>query len=255
LLIQADGTADLEDTMKRISAQEVDLAVCPEYAYTTSPKSAMNARQGPGELVKRLGCPVVFGAVEGSYGEEHFQNVAVVLDADAKLIDTFPKQRPVPMMRDGDPGSRRPVFPVEQGVLGVGVCYDFDAPEVAHSLLKQDATVLVVPTHDSPSWGWVRNYHHGLLLRLRAVECDRWVLRAVNTGRSEAIDPHGVPSVDGVGMGQRDYVAVKYGHRSGVPLGSRAHVLGPGAAGISALLMIGYGVQAWRRRKWKNSAT
>src|SRR5262249_12839607 len=166
--------------------------------------------------------------------EVHFQNVAAVIDSDASLIDTFPKQRPVPLMHDGDPGTRRPVFDVDGEVLGVGVCYDFDAPEVAADLGHRGATVLVGPTHDSRSWWWVRQQHHGLLVRLRAVENDRWVLRAVNTGRSEAITPHGEPSSEGVEFGEHGWVRVAYADRRTFALGGRAHVLGPIAAAATA---------------------
>jgi apolipoprotein N-acyltransferase len=249
LLFQTDGTDQLEALMKSAPQEDIDLAVTPEYAYMASPQYAIATRNGPGELAKRLHCPVVFGAVEGTYGEAHFQNVAVVIDGDAQLLDTFPKQRPVPMMADGDPGTRRPIFPVKDGVLGVGVCYDFDAPEVAADLVRQGATVLVVPTHDSWSWGGVRQHHHGLLVRLRAVENDRWVLRAVNTGRTEVIDPHGVSSPDGVRIGEKGFVVLPFAHRNTKAPGGQAYVFGPLAAGLTVLIVALFAARSWHNRK------
>ena len=57
--------------------------------------------------------------------------MAVVIDSDAQIVGTFPKQHPVPLLQDGRPEHDAPVFPLDHGTLGVAVCYDFDAPEVA----------------------------------------------------------------------------------------------------------------------------
>src|SRR5262249_5749889 len=179
-------------------ASPVDLAVLPEYAFPFSEQQTLKLKQGPALLARKLSCPVVFGTLLGEYGEPGFQNVAAVIDGKGNLLDTFPKQRPVPLMVDGKPGTRRPVFPLEQGTLGVGLCYDFDAPEIASSLVCQGATVLVAPTGDLMTWGRIQHVHHELLLRLRAVENDRWILRPTSSGRTEAVDPHGMPSEEGI---------------------------------------------------------
>jgi apolipoprotein N-acyltransferase len=246
VLFQADETNQLEAMMPNAPGDDIDLAVAPEYAYLTSPQSAIKTLRGPGELARRLHCPVVFGAVEGTYGDRHFQNVAVFFDPKEESFKTFQKQRPVPMMLDGDPGTERPVFPVKGGVLGVGVCYDFDAPEVAADLVRQGATVLVVPTHDSWSWFGVRQQHHGLLIRLRAVENDRWVSRAVNTGRTEVVDPHGLSSEDGVKIGDKGYVVLSFAHRDTKVPGGQGHRFGPLAAGLTVLIVVLFAARYWR---------
>lgn len=238
LLVQSGETATLEMQMDSVLDFGLDLAVLPEYSYLTSPDEAVERPHGPREFALQHRCPVVFGAVEGDFHRSDYQNVAAVVGPDGRLLGAFPKQRPVPLMRDGRPGTDRPLFSVENGTLGVGVCYDFDNQEVAADLVRRGATVLVVPTHDSRSIGWVRNYHHSLLLRLRAVETGRWVLRAVNTGRCEAIDPTGLPSARGIGMGKVGYVIVRFAHRDGLPLGVWAHLLGPTAAAFTGVYVI-----------------
>jgi apolipoprotein N-acyltransferase len=249
LLFQADETNQLEAMMPNAPGDDIDLAVAPEYAYLTSPQAAIKSLRGPGDLARRVHSPVVFGAVEGTYGDPHFQNVAAVIDGNANLLDTFPKQRPVPLMLDGDPGTRRPVFEVKEGVLGVGVCYDFDAPEVAADLVRRGATVLVVPTHDAWSWFGVRQQHHGLLVRLRAVENDRWVLRAVNTGRTEVINPHGISSPEGVKIGEKGYVVLPFAHRDTRVPGGQAHWFGPLAAALTMAILFLFAAGSWRRHK------
>ena len=69
--------------------------------------------------------------------------------------------------------------------------------------------------------------HHELLMRLRAVENDRWLVRAVSSGRSESISPHGVPSAEGIAIGDCGSAVVPYAHRQTRPPGSYAHWLGP----------------------------
>ncbi len=253
LLIQTEEVP-IENLIAKIGDERFDLAVLPEYAYFVSPAKALSNRNGPAALAGKIEAPVVFGAVEGEYGEPVFDNVAAVISATGELLGTFPKQRPVPLFRDGVPGGRRPVFSVEQGVLGVAICYDFDAPEIAASLVNQGATVLVAPTFDAMSWGRAQHVHHELLLRLRALENDRWIVRAASSGRSEAIDPHGVPSADGIEIGKVGTVAVGYGHRHTTPWGGRMHILGPLAAAVTAGLGLARVATSIRRRGMRDEA-
>ena len=86
---------------------------------------------------------------------------------------------------------------------------------------------LVAPNHDSIRWGTIQHVHHELLFRLRAVENDRWIIRAASSGRSEVIDPHGRPSTEGIEIGSTGTLVLGYGHRHTQPPGSLAHALGP----------------------------
>ncbi|HEV3258890.1 MAG TPA: nitrilase-related carbon-nitrogen hydrolase [Gemmataceae bacterium] len=238
LLLQAEEDPGVEAVIHNVPAEKVDLAVLPEYAYYASPGMALRSKHGPRALARKTSSPVVFGAVEGNDSDRDYRNIAAVIDAGGQLIGTFTKQRPLPLFRDGIPGTTRPVFPLEQGTLGVAICYDFDAPEVAAALVRQGATVLVVPTFDARSWGTTEHVQHELLVRLRAVENDRWVLRAVSSGRSEAIDPRGYPSQDGLDIGSVGYVTVPFAHRGSRPPGTYASGLGPAAAALTAAVFI-----------------
>ena len=245
LLVQSEGDGTVQTVIPTIATQPVDLAVLPEYAYTRPPAAVLKSPFGPAALARREHCPVVFGAVAGDYLSPPFSNVAVVIDATGTIIGAFPKQRPVPLVADGTPGERRQVFPLDQGVLGVAICYDFDAPEVAGWLVRNGATVFVDPTMDSIEWSATQHDHHELLCRIRAVENDRWLLRATTSGRSEVIDPHGDPSADGIEIGKRGYVVLSFGHRATSPPGSWMFALGPTAAGATILFLL----FRWLRRK------
>jgi predicted amidohydrolase len=220
--------------------------VLPEYSYWHPYHLALSSRNGPLLLAWKLSCPVIFGAIDGDSSAVTFQNVAVIIDAMGNHLGNFPKQHPVPLLRDGRAGEERPLFPLDQGTLGVAICFDYDASEVTNSLVRSGATVLVAPNYDAMHWGQVQHLHHELLFRLRAVENDRWVLRASSSGRSESIDPHGRPSAEGVEIGAIGSVVVGYGHRDTQPLGSLAYFLGPIAA-LGTLVCATWFV--WRRHR------
>ncbi len=236
VLVQTE-VGNIEQVLALIPSDKADVCVLPELAYTCSPQSALSARNGPADLARKTQSPVVFGAIEGTYGEIPFSNVAAVIGPDGQLLGTFPKQRPVPLMIDGTPGERQPVFAVDQGVLGVAICYDFDAPAVTASLVHSGATVLVAPTMDAMSWGRVEHEHHGLLFRLRAVENDRWLLRASSSGRSEVISPRGVPSEDGIEVCRVGHIVLSFAHRNSWTPAYWLSFLGPGA-GVGTLLFL-----------------
>jgi apolipoprotein N-acyltransferase len=156
-------------------------------------------------------------------------------------------------MVDGTPGVVRPVFPVDQGVLGVAICYDFDSPPTAGALVSSGATVLVAPTMDAMEWGRVQHEHHALLFRLRAVENDRWLLRASSSGRSEVISPRGAPSTEGIEVGEVGRIVLPFAHRDSWALGGRLACLGPTAAAGAALFLVWRGL-TWLRRRRRGEA-
>jgi apolipoprotein N-acyltransferase len=252
LLIQpseAQSPASFIRSLTPSSAKNISLAVLPEYAYHSSPESALASWSGPADLARKCRCPVVFGAKEEISGAGDYYNVAVVISAKGAILGTFPKQRPVPLFVDGRPGTRRPVIPVEDHILGVAVCYDFDAQEIAATLVGQGATVLVAPTFDAMSWSRTQHVHHELLARLRAVENDRWMLRCASSGRSEVINAHGEPSPEGVEIGETGTVVVDFAHVESFALGGQLFFLGPAAAMGTALFVVLYWVQLIRKSR------
>jgi apolipoprotein N-acyltransferase len=250
VLIQAESTDQLQSLIRSKMYEPAHLAVLPEYAYRVSPQEALAKKNGPLALARKCGCPVVFGAVARS-SEADFENVAAVASSRREILGTFTKQRPVPLFRDGKAGTSCPVFAVDsEMILGVAICYDWDGPEIASSLVHQGATLLVAPTFDALSWGRTQHIHHELLLRLRAVETDRWILRAASSGRSEAIDPRGRPSQRAVEIGEPGAVTVEFAYSRSLPWGARASILGRIAAAGSALTLL---VLAARRIRMRPS--
>jgi apolipoprotein N-acyltransferase len=90
-----------------------------------------------------------------------------------------------------DPGRNREVFTTAGHTYGVFICYEsVFADEVRQYELK-GAQVLINISND----GWYGDtsaaWQHLNMVRMRAVENHRWILRSTNTGVTAAIDPRG----------------------------------------------------------------
>ena len=72
--------------------------------------------------------------------------------------------------------------------LGGLICYDSIFPHLARSSVAQGAQLLVLSTNDSWFWGTEAMRQHYQQAQLRAIEQNRWLLRAANAGYSGIID-------------------------------------------------------------------
>ena len=85
------------------------------------------------------------------------------------------------------PGAHRRVF----GSFGVFICYESIFGDEIRDFPRLGAGVLVNISND----GWYGDtsapWQHLNMVRMRAIETHRWVLRATNTGVTAAIDPTG----------------------------------------------------------------
>lgn len=96
-----------------------------------------------------------------------------------------------PMRSDTGRGKDAALFQTEFGKLGTLICFESVYPHVARQSVKDGANLLVIITND----GWYRDaialYQHLGHAVLRALENDRYVVRAGNTGISAFIDSYG----------------------------------------------------------------
>jgi len=89
------------------------------------------------------------------------------------------------------PGSHRSVFPVADKKYGVFICYEsIFGDELRHFALN-GAQVLVNISDDGWYGDTSASWEHLDMVRMRAIENHRWILRATNTGITAAIDPEG----------------------------------------------------------------
>jgi apolipoprotein N-acyltransferase len=89
------------------------------------------------------------------------------------------------------PGTQRTLFRDDGHSYGVFICYESIFGDEIRQFVEEGAQVLVNLSDD----GWYGDssapWEHLDMVRMRAIENDRWVLRATNTGITAAIDPQG----------------------------------------------------------------
>jgi apolipoprotein N-acyltransferase len=92
---------------------------------------------------------------------------------------------------DFAPGYEHMTLPVHSYKLGIFICYESVFPNEVREFAAAGAGVLANISND----GWFGETgapeQHLRMARMRAIENDRWVLRATNTGISASIDPFG----------------------------------------------------------------
>jgi apolipoprotein N-acyltransferase len=90
-----------------------------------------------------------------------------------------------------EPGVRRTVFTTGGHTYGTFICYESIFPDEIRQYAQQGAEVLVNISND----GWYGDtsaaWQHLNMVRMRAIENHRWILRATNTGVTAAINPFG----------------------------------------------------------------
>lgn len=90
-----------------------------------------------------------------------------------------------------EPGMHQTAFNTGGHTYGVFICYESIFGDEIRHLSQQGADVLINISND----GWYGDtsaaWQHLNMVRMRAVENHRWVLRATNTGVTVAIDPFG----------------------------------------------------------------
>jgi apolipoprotein N-acyltransferase len=90
-----------------------------------------------------------------------------------------------------EPGTEANVFSSGGHTYGTFICYESIFADEIRQFAKRGAEVLINISND----GWYGNtsapWQHLNMVRMRAIENHRWILRATNTGVTAAINPYG----------------------------------------------------------------
>jgi apolipoprotein N-acyltransferase len=90
-----------------------------------------------------------------------------------------------------EPGAQRTAFKTGGHTYGTFICYESIFGDEIRQYVEHGADVLINISND----GWYGNtsapWQHLNMVRMRAIENHRWVLRATNTGVTAAINPYG----------------------------------------------------------------
>ncbi len=89
------------------------------------------------------------------------------------------------------PGNRIVEFPVDGHKIGAFICYESAFPDLVREFARGGAEVLVNLSNDGYFDHTAAREQHLSLVRMRAVENRRWILRATNDGITATVDPAG----------------------------------------------------------------
>ncbi len=160
-------------------------------------------------LAKTMDAPVIAGNIGGDTGsvsDREFFNSASFVDRGGSFEGRYDKMHLVPFgeyvpykrlfffagslldeVGRFEPGAARRTF----GPYGVFICYESIFGDEIRQFPQLGAAVLVNISND----GWYGDtsapWQHLNMVRMRAIETHRWVLRATNTGVTATIDPAG----------------------------------------------------------------
>jgi len=194
-------------TKATASAGETNLIIWPEspgpFYYYADP----GFREKVTQLASDAHTWFIFGTVAATPTGQPL-NSAVLLAPDGRLVDRYDKIFLVPFGEfipplfsfvnritqeagDFSPGQRIVVFPAGVDRLGTFICYESAFPHLVRRFAKQGANVLVNISNDGYFGHSIARQQHLLLVRMRAAENNRWILRATNDGMTAVVDPAG----------------------------------------------------------------
>ncbi|HEV7765776.1 MAG TPA: apolipoprotein N-acyltransferase [Thermoanaerobaculia bacterium] len=92
---------------------------------------------------------------------------------------------------------------------GPAICYEIVYPQITRTQVRNGATVIITITNDAWYDGTSAPAQHLWQARLRAVEGDRYILRAATTGISAFVDPTG-RVLESIPMGREGIIYAKF---------------------------------------------
>lgn len=99
-------------------------------------------------------------------------------------------QRLSPLDEHQVPGSPNQVFDTPFGRAIVGICYESAFSGQFRRQAQKGGEFMLSPSNDAHYSAAMPMQHHAQDI-MRAIESDRWAVRATNTGYSAFVDPHG----------------------------------------------------------------
>lgn len=87
-------------------------------------------------------------------------------------------------------GSTDQQFVTRLGPAAVGICYESAYSQLFRAQTQRGGEFIITASNNDPYPPWMMVQHHALDV-IRAIESDRWAIRATNTGLSGVVNPRG----------------------------------------------------------------
>ncbi len=208
------GTAHLQwmlDASKeRTGENRPSLVVWPEYPVPAYYFDDPSSRAFQERVARESGATLIFNTISFEDGDRgRPQNASVTLDRSGQRLSDYAKIHLVPFgefvpwpfhhfvtkitLQAGmfRPGTRISVADVDGKGVGTFICYESVFGRSIRKFTAAGAQLLVNISNDSWYGRSAAREQHLLVARMRAVENDRWLLRATNDGVTSVIGPSG----------------------------------------------------------------
>jgi apolipoprotein N-acyltransferase len=197
-------------TKQVIGESQPALVVWPESAMTFFLDDEPLYREALGRLLAPSRTELLAGGPRVATREpERYYNSAFLLAPEGRVLARYDKQRLLPFaeyfplssidllrrefgrVREFSPGAPSDPLPTVAGPAGVVICNESMFPEIVARRVREGARYLVNLSNDS----WLADTQFAAqaldLVRVRAIEQRRWVVRASTSGPSAIVDPEG----------------------------------------------------------------
>jgi apolipoprotein N-acyltransferase len=195
---------------KTLEAGEgTDLVIWPETAMPFIFNDELYVNKTIKELAAALKTDLLFGTVTKDIKGRYY-NTAYIYNEAGELAGSYNKVHLVPfgeftpLLRyfpfmagltapcgNFTSGEAHKPIETKTGKIGILICYEGIFPYITNDTVRNGAQVLVNITNDAWFGKTSAPYQHLAFYVFRAIETDRYVLRAANTGISAIIDPGG----------------------------------------------------------------
>lgn len=115
------------------------------------------------------------------------------ISREGKLLDRYNKVMLIPGPEDSyTPGEEFTTISSSYGDIGPSICYESNFPSPLRKSTAKGAELLYVSTSDAAFKKTALTINHTRTAAFRAVENNRWVIHASNTGPSAIVSPLGI---------------------------------------------------------------
>ncbi|HVW11398.1 MAG TPA: apolipoprotein N-acyltransferase [Bryobacteraceae bacterium] len=210
----ADLLRDTERQMRLFSLSvagregETSIIVWPEVPapFYESDPDFINLLSG---IARQADAAVLSGVVAHAGNRGPPLNSALLLNSSGAVVSRYDKVNLVPFGEfvpwpfglvtqkvsteagDFTPGTKVVVSPIDGHKIGTFICYESVFPSYIRKFADSGAEVLFNISNDSWFGKSAARYQHLLIVRMRAAENRRWIVRSTNDGVSGVVDPAG----------------------------------------------------------------
>jgi apolipoprotein N-acyltransferase len=167
--------------------------VLPEHAIYDYADERHPTIRALAELARQNGVYVCVGvhsrAEPGSACD--YDNVALLIDSQGRIVGRQAKSVPVPFFDDGNPAQSQETVQTPWGRTGTYICYDATFTDLPRRLVDLGAELLLAPLMDPEPWPVQQRWQHADMAPFRSIELRRCAVRAASSGVSQIIDTTG----------------------------------------------------------------